>query len=175
MITSKLDLTDNDDKEDDKEFHYELSQSEHVDDIRLQAIECMDLFFVDKKYWAGGKIAKSKLFTEENIVTVMGTTILDAIDVAYLCLAEQQPQSYKTKERRMVQTDDGLEEKEVEIKGWMIQLCYDILKACPRRMVPKCHAGGILLVYLSLCQGINYLEKLKEVNATLKGKYNSTI
>lgn len=149
--------------DEERESRYELDDSPHVRDIRTQAVECMEAFFADKKYWAGGKIAKSKLYSEENVKTVMETSILDALDVAYACLLEQQPQSYKTHE-------DG-----EEIKGWSIPLCYEVLKACPRRMIPKCFAGGILLVYLSLCQGINYLDKLKEINATLKGKYTSTI
>jgi hypothetical protein len=158
MSDNELGLT-----EEEKDSLYELEDSPHLSDIRTQAIECMETFFADKKYWAGGKIAKSKLYSEENIATVMDTNILDALDVAHACLAEQQPQSYKTHE-------DG-----EEIKGWSIPLCYEILKSCPLRMIPKCFAGGILLVYLSLCQGINYLDKLKELKTTLRGKYNSTI
>lgn len=149
--------------DEEKENLYDLEASPHLNDIRKQAVECMEAFFLDKKYWAGGKIPKSKLFSEENVVAVMQTNILDALDVAYACLEEQKPQRYTTHQ-------DG-----EEIKGWAIPLCYEVLKACPKRMIPKCFAGGILLVYLSLCQGINYLEKLKEVNATLKGNYNNTI
>jgi hypothetical protein len=31
------------------------------------------------------------------------------------------------------------------------------------------------LVYLAVCQGVNYLDKLKEVNSTLKGNFSNTI
>lgn len=148
---------------DDKENLYDLEASKYHNDIRMQAIECMWAFFADKNYWAGGKIPKSKLLSEENILAVMQTNIIDALDVAYACLEEQKPQRYIT------------HQNEEEIKGWEIPLCYEVLKACPQRMIPKCFAGGILLTYLSLCQGINYLEKLKEVNAALKDNYNTTI
>jgi hypothetical protein len=164
MIDTKIDLSGNDEESEDKDSLYELANSPHKVDIRTQVVECMEAFFADKKYWAGGKIAPKKLYTEENIITVMQTNILDALDVAYECLLEQKPQSHK------ITDDDG-----EEMKGWDIVLCYEILKSCPRRMIPKCFAGGILLVYLALCQGVNYIDKLKEHNTTLKGHYNSTI
>lgn len=147
-----------DEEVDDKESSYELKDSLYLDEIRVQAIECMESFFVDKKYWAGGSISKKKLLCEENIITVIQTSVLDALDVAYACLTEQRPQSYKTIN-----------------PGWEVELCYETLKSCPRRMVPKCFAGGIMLVYLSLCQGIDYIEKLKEINTLLQGNYNSAI
>jgi hypothetical protein len=146
--------------DDDEEVNegYDVSNSPHVADIRKEAIECMEIFFADKKYWAGGNISKTKLFSEENIQTAMSTNILDALDVAYECLAEQEPQSYTNRE-----------------KGWAIELCYEVLKSCPRRMIPKCNAGGILLVYLSICQGVDYIDKLKKFNSKLSGSYNTAI
>lgn len=142
------------------EDFYDLDKSPYIKGIKKQAIECMDLFFVDKKYWAGGAISKKKLYNDQNIMTVMQTNILDAFAVAYECLEMQKPQSYNIKG-----------------KGWEIQLCYNIIKECSRKYIPKCCAGGILLVYLSLCQGVEYLQVLKQSNSNvlLHGKYTITI
>jgi hypothetical protein len=145
---------------DDDDCNYELKRSPHLLDIRKQAVECLESFFFDKKYWAGGKISKQKLYSEEHILTVMETNLVDGLDVAYLCLETQKPQNFKFKG---------------DTKKWEVELCYGVLKACPNRMIPKCFVGGILLVYLAVCQGVNYLDKLKEVNSTLKGNFSNTI
>lgn len=145
---------------DDYDSLYDLERSPHINSIREQAIDCMELFFVDKKYWAGGAISKKKLYSEQNIMTVMQVNILDAFTVAYDCLSEQKPQNYDTSKKR-----------------WEIELCYDVIKECSRRYIPKSNAGGMLLVYLAICQGVDYFSVLKQnnANALLHGKYIITI
>lgn len=152
MITTE-ELDDDDGYGEDE---YEINKSPFKRDIRIQAIECMDAFFVDKKYWAGGGVPVSKLFSEKSIITVMQTTVNDALDVAHECLECQCPQSYDTKE-----------------SDWQVKLCYSVLGECSRRFVPKCFAGGILLVYLALCQGVDYIEPLKRYNPQLHDMLNA--
>ena len=144
----------------EEEDLYDLEKSPHVKSIREQAIECMELFFVDKKYWAGGVIPKNKLYNEQNIMTVMQVNIQDAFAVAYECLIEQNPQRYET-----------------DKKGCEIELCFNTVKECSRRYIPKSNAGGLLLVYLAVCQGVEYLQILKQnnSNALLHGKYITMI
>jgi hypothetical protein len=140
----------------DDDGDYNISSSKFHDEIRRQAIECMDLFFCDKKYWAGGKIPRNKLYTELNILVVMQTSLIDAFDVAYMVLEEKKPQSYK----------------QIDRKGWDVYLCYEVHKQCVRRHIPKCFTGGLLIVYLAICQGVDCFEKLKQYNTSLHGKYS---
>jgi hypothetical protein len=146
-------------------WHQKGEQFQVRIDIREQAKECIALFFVDKKYWAGGLIPHKKLYSEENVLTVMQTNIVDAMTVAYACLETKMPENYKD----MHESDGKIR------KDWDVRLCYEVIKSCSRRGIPKSCAGGILLVYLSICQGVNYLEKLKEFNSSLSKYYNSTI
>jgi hypothetical protein len=149
--------------EDDNESVYNLKNSPHLKRIRKQVKECLSSFFHDKKYWCGGPIPPEKIFREENIIAVMYTTVADALEIAHKCLEYQEPQSFIR----------GKEEEDEDIG---IIICYErVLKICPKRFVPKCFAGGIILVYLALCQGVDYLDKLKEINTLLEGNYNSVI
>jgi hypothetical protein len=140
----------------DLDAGYDLSSSKHVDEIRREAVECMSHFFADKTFWAGGAIAKSKLYREENIKAVMEMSVMDALAIAYYCLEKTPPDTVNTTE-----------------KGWDVKLCFECLKQCARRFIPKCHAGGMILVYLAMCHGVNYvpvLKKLKEIRAAFAQK-----
>jgi len=128
----------------DLDTSYDLSSSRYVQDIRQQAVESIDAFFVDKMFWAGGKIPKGKLYTEDHIQTVMEMNVMDALAIAHYCL-----------ERTNAEGCDCTK------KGWDIKLCYNTLEECARRIIPKCFAGGILLVYLSICCGVDFLPSLK--------------
>jgi len=132
--------------DDDIDTSYDLSKSKHVDKIRRVAVECMDHFFCDKCYWAGGKIPKSKLYREEHIRVVMEMNVMDAFALAYYCLEHNQPDTTNTKE-----------------KGWEVSLCYEAHEQCRNRWIPKCHRGGIILVYLSVCHGVDFLPTLKKL------------
>lgn len=138
------------------EEDYDLQKTEYASVIETQARECMEVFFCDKQYWAGGAIAKSKLYRSEHVKVVMEMPLMDALAVAYYCLEKNSPDTLNTTK-----------------KNWDIHLCYDCLKQCAKRYVPKCHIGGILLVYLSLCHGVEFisvLKKLKEIKQMLKEK-----
>jgi len=131
-------------EKDDIDTSYNLNSSPYLCRIKNQAIECIDYFFCDKEYWAGGKISKSKLYKEEHIKAVMEMNILDALAIAYYCLENNIPDTVDS-----------------SVKNWEIELCYDCLKQCANRYIPKCHAGGILLVYLSVCHGVDFIPTLK--------------
>jgi hypothetical protein len=141
------------DNEDDIDTSYDLNTSKHVDAIIKAAKECMSHFFCDKHYWAGGSIPRSKLFREEYVKVVMEMNVLDAISLAYFCLNKNPPDTVSTGK-----------------KGWDVELCYECLQQCGVRFIPKCHAGGMLLVYLALCHGVDFLptiKKLSEIKAMI--------
>jgi hypothetical protein len=131
---------------DEIDTSYDLSKSKHVDKIRRVAVECMDHFFCDKTYWAGGKIPKAKLYKEEHIRVVMEMNIMDAFALAYYCLEHNKPDTVNTQD-----------------KGWEVRLCYEALDQCRNRWIPKCHIGGMILVFISVCHGVDFLPTLKKL------------
>lgn len=139
--------------EDDIDTSYDLSKSKYVNRIRLVAIEYMDRFFCNKTFWAGGAIAKSKLYKEDHVRLVMEMNIMDAYALAYYCLERNVPDTVDTQD-----------------KNWTIKLVYEAHDECRNLKIPKCHTGGILLVYLSVCHGVDFLptmKKLSEIRAML--------
>lgn len=140
-------------EEDDIDTSYDLRKSKFVDRIRLTAIHAMDRFFHDKMFWAGGTIAKSKLYKEEHVRVVMEMNIMDAYALAYYSLEKTPPDTINTQE-----------------KNWDFKLMYEAHNQCRDLKIPKCHIGGILLVYLSMCHGVDFLpvmKKLSEIKAMI--------
>jgi hypothetical protein len=143
-------------QDDELDTGYDLSDSEYVPDIRKDALECMSHFFLDKEFWAGGAIAKSKLYKEDHVKVVMEFNIMDSLAIAYYCLERNPPDTVNTKE-----------------KGWDVKLCFECLRQCASRWIPKSNAGGMLLVYLSMCHGVEFLpvvKKLKEIRKAFAEK-----
>lgn len=139
-------LLPEEDPENEVDTSYDLRKSKFVDQIRKVAMECMDHFFCDKTFWAGGSIPKSKLYKEENVRIVMEMNILDAFALCYYCLENNAPDTVNTSE-----------------KGWDIEICYGALDQCRNRWIPKCYIGGIILVNLAVCHGIDFLPTLKKL------------
>ena len=138
------------------EYDYDIEKSEHRLSIRNQAIECIERYFFGKSYWAGGKIPKSKLFREENIKIAMHISVLDAFAIAYYLLDKYDP-----------------EDVDVSKKGWEIEFCYEAYQECARKYIPKGNAAGILLIWLFVCHGLDFvpiLKKIAEVRALIKKK-----
>lgn len=134
-------------EDDDIDTSYDLRKSKFVDRIRLVAVHAMDRFFHKKLFWAGGTIAKSKLFKEEHIRVVMEMNIMDAYALAYYSLEKNPPDTVDTQE-----------------KNWNFKLVYEAHSECRELGVPKCHIGGILLVYLSLCHGVDFIPIMKKLS-----------
>jgi hypothetical protein len=135
------------DDDEDIDTSYDLSRSEHKDEIRHQIVDLMKSFFKTKTYWAGGQIPKNKLLKEEYVRAVAEMNVMDAYAIAYYCLSKNTP--------------DGVDTSD---KNWQMQLCYGIHQECGKKSVPKCHSGGIILVCLSLCYGIEFLPTLKKLH-----------
>lgn len=136
-----------DENSEDIDTSYDLSNSRYVDKIKLVAVFWMGEFFKDKFFWAGGKITKGKLFKEEHVRVVMEMNILDAYAIAYYCLEKNRPDTIS-----------------VFDKHWEIKLVYDAHAECREMHVPKCYVGGILLVYLSVCHGIEFIPVMKKIS-----------
>lgn len=136
----------------DVDTSYDLDKSKHKDSIRQDALKLMHAFFYDKSYWAGGAIPKTKLYRDEHIKAVMEMNVMDAFAIAYYLLDKNPP--------------DGVD---TESDEWDIELCYEALKQI-KQTTPKSNQGGMLLVYLSICYGIDFvptLQKLHEIRAII--------
>lgn len=142
---------------DDFDDGYDLSKSNYLDDIRRQAVECLLVYFCDKTYWAGGDIPRCKLLRDEHVKVVLGMSMMDAFAVAYYLLERQTP--------------DGVD---TGVKGWETELCYEAYRECGRREIPKDKSGGILLVWLSVCHGIDFLPVLKRL-AEIRAAFPETV
>jgi hypothetical protein len=132
--------------DEDIDTSYDLSKSKFVNRIRTSVITWMDVFFKGESYWAGGSIPRSKLFKEEHIKVVMEMNVMDAFAIAYYCLERNPPDTVNTKE-----------------KDWDVDLCYGAYCRCDLFNIPKCHKGGMVLVYLSVCHGVDFLPTLKRL------------
>lgn len=126
---------------------YNLRGSKHAKIIRESTIECIVDFFDNKDYWAGGKIPKRKLLTDQHVDAVMDLTVMDGVAVAYYCLEKIVPENVDT-----------------SIKNWEIKLCMDCIRDCHNKFVPKVFIGGMLLLYLSMCHGVDFLPTLKKLS-----------
>lgn len=126
---------------------YNLAESLFVGDIKKQAQECLLFFFKKKKFWAGGSINPVHLLNERAVKAVMETTVIDAIDIAYRSLKQCEPENW-----------DTLQEH------WDIELVKGILADCAKTGIPKCFAGGLLLVCLEQCHSVETLRRLEKFN-----------
>lgn len=134
-------------EEDEIDTSYDLSNSVHSADMRKEVISLMKSFFKGKAYWAGGAIPKSKMFREDYVKIVAEMNILDAYSIAYYCLTKNVP--------------DGVDTSD---KNWQMKLCYGIHQHCSKKEVPKCNSGGMILVCLALCYGVDFLPTLKKLH-----------
>ncbi len=103
-------------------------------DIRRLIYSCVDKFFKDKKIYYGGPIPNRFLHNEENVKLIADLDISEAVDKAYTIIG------------------DKYSGRNTEIEGEILEV-ISILNECSARRIPKCFAGGILLICLRVCKG----------------------
>lgn len=104
---------------------------EGLDDKQQREI-CKDLitlFFFDKEFTWGGPIPERILYSDQNLHRVQNTTISEGVNRFYEIVWDIWPNA----QQRVV----------------------DVLNQCAKRHIPKQFAAGIMLMYFTLCEGVN--------------------
>jgi len=131
---------------DELEAEYDLNEdilnSNFKGDILDVAKQYMVQFFQDKPMYCGGCVPRHLLHNPKRISKVVNTTVSDGIDQAYAALEKTlDPQELKRAAQYGTVTGD-------------IILVNETLKMLARHGVPKCFAGGMMLMYLEFCEGV---------------------
>ena len=109
-------------------------------DINKLISEYIIKFFVDKEMHYGGPIPVKMLLIEDYIRIVARHDIAASVDKAYFFLSKSGKYDGVFKNENFVEDDVGLVLK--------------ILDKMRVSGIPKCFRGGILLMYLEFCEGI---------------------
>lgn len=105
---------------------------------RLREItNSISVFFRDKKWYAGGVIPEELLYTKRNYRLINNIALLDAVELAYDSIETGRALA-KTKY-----------EKDVEI-----DITLSVLHECEQNNIPQDHIGGLLVLYLELCEKV---------------------
>lgn len=130
--------------ESDYDITDDILSGDFVGDIIAMAKQHVREFFGNRIMYCGGCIPNHLLFSKKRISLLLNTEIGDCIDLAYDALEKTiDPKVLAKAERTGDITSD-------------IKLVRDSLDMIARSGVPKCLAGGILLMYLEFCEGVEF-------------------
>jgi len=129
---------DNDVFEDDDFECISRDQYETNRNIRDFVRSRIEKFFEDKTMHCGGKVPNYMVASQKKISMVLSTNILDAVDLAYGSMREDNNASAF----HMETSND-------------VKLVNDVLALIGRSGTPQQYAGGILLMYLKFVKGFN--------------------
>lgn len=142
-------------------------------------------FFADQDWHAGGEIPDEVLFTKTNFFILNNISLINAIDLAYCCVAfdeakfhirnhnaekaaEKLKEVYEQNKSSVVREQIGLlkncdeKKKKTEVyrsrEHYDIKTCIEIIGKCQNLKIPATHQGGVFLVYLNICVGIQLLD-----------------
>jgi len=145
LMCSTREICDFEDFEDDDGYTPEQEKellsfaSSFVGDLKELAKQYIKHFFQDKPFHCGGKIPKMMLINEDNISMVINYDIIRSVNKAYFHLKDHEISSQSLGEV----TGD-------------IRLVSSILQELSSANVPRQFAGGLLLMYLELIEGIEF-------------------
>ena len=108
-------------------------------DLGKFASECIVNFFQDKEMHYGGPIPQKMILRDNYIKMVANSNICDDVDRAYKILEGSGIKSESINEN--IIADD-------------VRLILQILDKCKDARIPKCFRGGLILMYLEFCEGI---------------------
>lgn len=103
-----------------------------------QAQKCLEDFFFDQKMYCGGKIPKNLLLSNTSYLKL---DLSECIDRAYSLISQDPEYLFK-------ESGENIEPE--------IEHVIKILDKCSAKRVPKQFAGGVMLIYLSLCEGFGF-------------------
>lgn len=139
-IQSELDAVTASDFIDAVEVSKEEEDLESIlERARLLAIDWVDLFFHEKQMYCGGPISAKFLHTPTYIDQVLNIEISIATQIVYLAMEIENGEPY-------VPTLGGVSDD--------VQWVITFLRHCESLKVPPCFIGGLMLMYIELCEGI---------------------
>lgn len=100
----------------------------------------IDMFFLDKSWHAGGQIPDELLHNKRNYKLINNATLIDALDLAYKCIAVCRTLA-KTGYQRNAD----------------VRVAIRVIHECERHGIPQDYIGGMLLLYLELCEKVELL------------------
>ena len=126
---------------------YNIKDSnDFVIDANYLASHYINKFFVDKKDKHGVIISPERLGCHKRTSIVLNTTIIDSIKKIYSVL-----QNYIT----ITEEDISLAKKTGDVTR-EIKLVTESLKSLYEFGIPQQFAGGMLILYLEFCEGIDF-------------------
>lgn len=102
-----------------------------------QAHNSIETFFNNKSWYCGGPIPKNLLFHKENYKVVSKISFSTAIDIAYRSMDKAKYLARTKKEKK-----------------FDIKLVLKTIYECHKLNIKQEHIGGILLIYLQLCEKV---------------------
>lgn len=119
---------------------------EFFEDVQKLVRQYIDLWFADKEMSCGGPIPPKMLYRAQYITQVLNTDISVAIERAYEAVSRCKffyPQFHK-------ETAEGLTGVEEDVFAVL-----DFLSKSAMKGIPKVFQGGLLLMHLELCCGVD--------------------
>ena len=113
--------------------------NEHLESLKQIGKMCLELFFKNKEMHYGGPVSRASLNSPLTMEIIWNTEVADAIQKAYAAM--------KKAGYGRGRSINGIRED--------MQTVIDIQEECSEMRIPKCFRGGILLLYLELCLGID--------------------
>ena len=105
--------------------------------IRVFAAHHLRAYFGQKKMYAGGSFSRRLLRSEDCIKLVLNTSLIEGVERVYAAIKS-----------------GGFRETMHNGMSQQVQYVLDRLQECASLGVPKCLAGGMLLIHLHFCEGI---------------------
>lgn len=114
-------------------------------DIKKIAKEYIRIFFKNKKNKDGKRINKEVLFDKQNIIKLLNINIVESTKIIYSSLENSK--------------EFGIKSKKEDVTN-EIKLVNESLKKIYNAKIPQQFAGGMLLMYLEICEGIEFNSSL---------------
>jgi len=118
----------------------DLRSCPFIEDIKDLAKKCITNFFLERDHYNGGEISLTEITHEKNLFVLIDATISSAIRVAYDGM----------KNAHWIDKTPPQE----GVPGGDVRLLLSILNECSNLGVPKYFAGGIALLCLQYCEGV---------------------
>lgn len=149
-----------DDEFDFEDEEYDDSLEPHViiPNIVRSKKDLVAKFFSGKEMYCGGSIPEYLLFSDRYITDALSIPVGDAISLVYRAMGtfvdidEEEPSDESLKRFFSIQALDEMEDDHSEPAD--IKKVLHALSLCSSEGVPKQHAGGLLIMYMELCEGI---------------------